>query len=514
MLNATGGDYIQAYRGYVSGNPKISDSALDSFHLQGIKNFADKLASLGVAGKASAGSTASSDNSLAQLYSQINTGISNTASKYSGQIIKILNDWNNNTQNNVKPQIDAILGEKEKAVTDYADRIAKNKPPTYDEVARPKNAMQQFLKVTLPSILTLAALISPGKYGYRVALASSLWDAIQKRDLTNYQILLNEWKNQMENMKEEMQMRIAAIDTKLQRVQTDYSLDNQTKQNMISVLQSQENAALTAYKNLEDFAYKMNNLQSLNEYRNALIQLSAERNKISQERANIEAAKAAQGSSSKSSGTVNMTLYARVPKKDSNGKITGYAVKEKNIIPITNNIATILSNATSIASTDFMNMLYNNPDYGGSYKKIEENWYPPNDKDTTNMSYARNLIIQALKEGSKSIGIELPDYTAALIARDTFDDLLAGRIDPQGISGSLMKYYLLREIIPLYQQGFLNGLPAADMNALAKLAGSMSELQNASGLTFGGYSYNSSVPAESTDTSDNDQTPSSTTELY
>jgi len=472
MLHATGGDYVQAYKGYQSGNPKISDSALDNFHLQGVKNFASKLASLGVTGKADVGSTASSDNSLSQLYSQINAGISDAVSKYSGQMIEILNDWNKNIQNNVKPQMDAIFSEKEKALSDYADKISKNKPPTYDEVARPKNAMQQFLKVTLPSILTLAALISPGKYGYRVALASSLWDAIQKRDLTNYQILLNEWKNQMENMKEEMQMRIAAIDTKLQRVQTDYSLDSQTKQTMLSFLQQQEKAALEAYKNLEDFAYKMTNLQSLDEYRKTRLEIdrqNAESNRTRAQAALLSAEK--KGSSSKTGSTGSSTVLIRSEDK-------------KDPIQLTNDVISLVSRGIGYAAQDLYQIVNNKQDYP-TLDDIRKNWFNPNNPKDPNT--VQGLVSQALDFGSQLTGIEISDNRKAEIIYKVFNDYVKAN-NPGIIAPSFMKHYILDVLIPAYQAGYLASFPEKDLQSIEKLIAVSSLLESSDGVYVGNYS--------------------------
>ena len=494
MLNATGGNYVQAYRGFMSGNPKISDSSLDSFHLQGVKNFADKLASLGITGAAtstgsSSSSSSTSDNSVQAIMTKFMDEGANIAKTYGPAMANLLNESNKIIEEN-KSKLNNIFKEVSSEQTDYSNKL-KN-PPTYEEVSKPKNGLQEFFKTFLPVALSLAAAISPGKYGYRVALASSLWNSLKAGDIQNYQIALNDWKNQMGALKEETQSKIAALQTKAQMVQNDMTLDLKSKQSELAFLQSQETAAYTALKNSEELYEKLATLDSTKEYRNLLLQLSAQRNEIEKKRVDIEAEKAA-NSSGKSSGSGMVTLTTTVPdyKWDSVGKKWVYAGAKtgpKTELSITKNIQSVISHATNQAADDFLNIINNTKDYP-TYQSIVNKWYNPNDpNNTTDLGYVRNVLIQALKQGAASVGLGLSDESAANMAYNVLQDLMHNGVDKGSISGAFERQFVLHVLIPAYQSGHLNGLSPADEASLEELAGSKSKIESATKWTIGKYS--------------------------
>jgi hypothetical protein len=506
MLNATGGDYVQAYKGYMSGNPKISDEQLDSFHSQGVKNFTDKLASLGITGKAdttsSSSSSSTADNSTQAILEKFANERLNIANTYGPAMANLISESNKIIEEN-KSKLNNIYNDIVSKQTDYSNKLKK--PPTYDEVSKPKNGLQEFFKTFLPVALSLAAAISPGKYGYRVALASSLWNSLKENDIANYKIALSDWKNQMEALKEETQAKITALQTKAQMIQNDMTLDLKSKQSELASLQNQEKEAYTALKNSEELYEKLAALNSTNAYRNAMIQLGAQKNQIEQKKLEIEAAKAGHSNGGKSSGATGSTTYTfgtLIQGKDSKDNPI-IKIGHKNEVSITNNIHSILSNSTGRAAIDLLNIINNTKDYP-TYQDILDNWYNEQDpNNTTDMRYVRNVLIQAIKQDSASMGIGVSDDTAGKVAYGALNDLMYKGIDKNMISGALEKHFILHVLIPHYQNGLLPGLSANDDASVKKLIEVFSSLGNADFFTSGSFSPGSVPTGDAPDNSGN-----------
>jgi hypothetical protein len=468
------GDYSLAYGYYQSGllDPKKIASVIsnDPYAKAGMEHFANNLRSLGVSSTTVSKTPQTSQTSQTSQTNQASSPLINQYLENQKQITQLFSDINNIYKDNL-PKLNSALNNITKSYEDYANALKNNKAPTYEETSKPKNALQEFFKVLLPTVLTLAAVISPGKFGYRAALASSLWNSIQKGDIQAYQIKLNDWKNQTESLKEEAQAKLAALQSRAQIVKNDMSMDLQMKQYQLQMLGAQQTSLLKTLDNLEKTNLEVAKLNETSSYHRTLEAIREQSNQIAANRVSEGRA---------TLGKTGSTTLGKTGIKSDRGttKVIFGKGKDKNEITISTDLANIINTAVGNVSNAFFAIVSNKKDYPNA-DELKKQWYDPNNpNDTSNTSYIRNVLVKKLQQGASEIGAPLTDELAANIAYQVFSDYTTGLINSSGITEDFQRAFLSHVLLPAYNQGLLNSLPDVDQKALSQMNAVLPQIMN------------------------------------
>ena len=116
------------------------------------------------------------------------------------------------------------------------------KPPTEEEITRPKNKILALLKDLTPIIIGITALLRPGRYGENLTYFNSMYDATKALDKEKYTRALERWKLETEIGLAERENMIKALELTRDdiKLRTDISL--KTKQNALKILEIEMNS--------------------------------------------------------------------------------------------------------------------------------------------------------------------------------------------------------------------------------------------------------------------------------